>query len=181
MWLRGLRLVFKFDAWHVGAPYSCRPYKRKVVEIVNALAPDLAVEIGCGLGEILSRVNATERYGFDRDAAVIRAASFLHRGAINWIHAEFAAVARSLPEKRRIDCLIMINWIHNLSPEQLKVSLLPLLPRVGWLVLDAVDQDGPASYRFKHDFTFLSALTEPVSVTRVPHEPRNLVVLKVSR
>jgi trans-aconitate methyltransferase len=181
LWLRGLRVVFQFDAWHAAAPYSCRPYKRKVVELVNALAPAMAVEVGCGLGEILSRVRANERFGFDSDRAVIRAARFLHRGKVRWIHADLAAVAPSLPEERRIDCLIMVNWIHNLSPEQLWGCLQPLLPRIGWLILDAIDRDGPASYRFKHDFAFLSALTERVSVTRVAGEPRSLMIFKVAQ
>jgi SAM-dependent methyltransferase len=181
LWLRGLRLIFQFDAWHASAPYSCRPYKGKVVELTNALAPDTAVEVGCGLGEILSRVTATDRFGIDSDGAAIRAARFLHGNKIRWIHADLAAVTLSLPEKCRIDCLIMVNWIHNLSPEQLWLCLLPLLPRIGWLVLDAIDRDGPASYRFKHDFAFLSAVTERVSTTRVPGEPRTLIIFKVAK
>jgi SAM-dependent methyltransferase len=181
LWLRGLRVVFKFDAWHASAPYSCRPYKSKVVELVNALAPNTVVEVGCGLGEILSRVRANERVGFDSDPAVIRAAQFLHRGRVRWIPAGFAAVALSLPQELRIDCLIMVNWIHNLSPDELSACLRPLLSRIGWLVLDAIDRDGPASYRFKHDFVFLSALAERVSVTRVAGEPRSLMIFKVAQ
>jgi SAM-dependent methyltransferase len=181
LWLRGLRLMFRFDAWHASAPYSCRPYKKTVVGLVNALAPRTAVEVGCGLGEILSRVTATERFGFDQDGAAIRAARFLHGRRIHWKIADLAAVPLSLPEGRRIDCLIMVNWIHNLSPEQLGASLLPLLSRTGWLILDAIDRDGPASYRYKHDFAFLSAVAERVSVTPVPGEPRSLIIFKVSK
>jgi hypothetical protein len=181
LWLRGLRAVFKFDAWHASAPYSCRPYKKTVVELVNSLAPHTAVEVGCGLGEILSRVTAHERFGFDQDGAVIRAARFLHGGEVHWIHADLAAVALSIPEGRRIDCLIMVNWIHNLSPEQLEACLLPLASRTGWLILDAIDRDGPASYRFKHDFAFLSAAAERVSITPVPGEPRSLIIFKVTQ
>jgi len=181
LWLRGLRLVFRFDAWHASAPYSCRPYKSKVVELVNALAPATAVEVGCGLGEILSRVTASERFGFDTDRAVIRAARFLHGDQVHWIHADFAAVALSLPQQRRIDCLIMVNWIHNISPEQLWACLLPLLPRLRWLIVDAIDRDGPASYRFKHDFAFLSAVAGRVSTTHISGEPRTLIVFKVAQ
>jgi len=179
LWLRGLRMVFQFDAWHASAPYACRPYKRKIVELVNALEPATVVEVGCGLGEILSRIRANERFGFDADRAVIRAARFLHGGKVHWINADLAAVATLLPEKRRIDCLIMVNWIHNLSPEQLWVCLRPLLSRIKWLVLDAIDRDGPASYRFKHDFAFLAAVTERNSIIRVPNEPRSFIIFKV--
>jgi SAM-dependent methyltransferase len=180
LWLRGLRLVFKFDAWHASAPYACRPYKKRVVDLVNSLAPHTAVEVGCGLGEILSRVIASERFGFDQDDAVIRAARFLHGGGVHWIQAELAAVGTSLPEGRRVDCLIMVNWIHNISPQQLEACLLPLVSRTGWLILDAVNRDGPASYRYKHDFAFLAPVAERVSVTPVPGEPRSLIVFKVT-
>ena len=43
---------------------SCRPYKREVVDIVNSLRPNSVVEVGCGLGEIVGRACARERFGF---------------------------------------------------------------------------------------------------------------------
>jgi SAM-dependent methyltransferase len=181
LWVRGLRWVFHFDPWHASAPYACRPYKSTVVELANSVAPDTAVEVGCGLGEILIRVTATERFGFDADNAVIRAARFLHGDKAHWLRADLGAVAFLLPQNRRIDCLIMVNWIHNLSPDQLWAGLLPLLPRTEWLIVDAIDRDGPVSYRFKHDFAFLSTLAERVSVTRVSGEPRNLILFKITQ
>jgi SAM-dependent methyltransferase len=180
IWLRGLRRVFGFDAWHVSAAYSCRPYKRSVVELVNSLRPVTVVEVGCGLGDILSRVNAAERFGFDIDTAVIRAARFLHPGAARWIRGDTSSISLAIPEERRIDCLIMVNWIHTLSPQQLAACILPLLPRTGYLILDAIDPDGPSSYRFKHDFSFLSTFAQRLSSTRAAAEPRSFIVFKVT-
>lgn len=181
VWLGGLRRVFGFDSWHADAPYSCRPYKRKVVELANAFELATVVEVGCGLGDILSRVRAAERFGFDSDSRVIRAARFLHPHKAHWIHGDGARVAPAIPVGRRIDCLIMVNWIHNLSPEQLEALLLPLLPRTQYLILDAIDADGPASYRFKHEFGFLETFADRVSVTRAVLEPRSFIVFKVVR
>lgn len=178
-WLRGVRCAFGFDAWHAAAPYACRPYKRQVVQLVNSLQPATVVEVGCGLGDILSRVKAVSRFGLDTDPAVIRAARFLHPRAIRWIQGDISAIAAVLPAAHPIDCLIMVNWIHNLSPEQLAACILPLLPRTGYLILDAIDSDGPASYRFKHDFAFLAAFTQRISVTRVPAEPRSFMAFRV--
>src|SRR5882724_2411371 len=53
-WLRTIRRVFRFDEWHANAPYACRPYKKSVVDLANSLRPNTVVEVGCGLGEILS-------------------------------------------------------------------------------------------------------------------------------
>lgn len=179
LWLRGLRRVFGFDAWHVYASYSCRPYKRRVVELVNSLQPGTVVEVGCGLGDILRRVHAAERFGFDVDSAVIRAARFLHPRAARWIHGDATAIAGTVPGDRPIGCLIMVNWIHNLSPEQLAACILPLLPRIRYLICDAIDPEGPASYRFKHDFYFLSSFTRCLSSTRAAGEPRSFLVFEV--
>ena len=179
LWLGALRHFLQFDSWHASAPYSCRPYKKVVVDLVNSLRPDTVVEVGCGIGDILSRVRARERFGFDIDSAVIRAARFLHPGRVRWISGGAASIEQNIPPGQRIDCLIMVNWIHNLSPEQLAACVLPILPRVGHVLVDSIDCDAPSSYRFRHDFEFLSGVAERVSVTRAPREPRTLVLFKV--
>jgi hypothetical protein len=179
--LRLLRLMFGFDLWHSAAPFSCRPYKALVVRLANALQPSVAVELGCGLGDIISRVEAGERFGIDTDPRVIRAARFLHFGRGSWINGDGNCIQQVISPGSTIDCLIMVNWVHNLSPERLSELLLPLLPRTRFLVLDAIDSDGPSSYRHKHDFGFLSALTDRLSVSRAPDEPRSFVVFEVKK
>jgi hypothetical protein len=179
--LSALRLLFGFDRWHASAPYSCRPYKRLVVELANSLQPSIAVEVGCGLGDIISRLKAVDRFGIDSDLRVIRAARFLHGGRGFWFHGDGTTIQRVVSQALTIDCLIMVNWIHNLSPENLSEYLLPLLPRTRYLILDAVDADGPNSYRHKHDFEFLSGVTRRLSASRVYGEPRSFVVFEVTK
>jgi hypothetical protein len=180
LWLSALRLWFGFERWHAAAPYACRAYKSGVVELANALRPQVAVEVGCGLGDIISRISATERFGIDADPNVIRAARFLHRTG-HWLQGECSAVLRLFDRPRAIDCLIMVNWTHNLSPEQLAGLVLPLLATTRYLILDAVDGDAPSSYRYRHDFSFLAAVAKKVSAARVPGEPRTFVVFETSR
>ena len=177
-WLGTLRRLFGFDPWHAAAPYVCRPYKAVVVQLANSVRPQLVVEVGCGLGDIISRVRAAERIGIDADARVIRAARFLHRRG-RWVHGEGDSIPGLLGGTRRIDCLIMINWIHSLAPQELATLLLPLLPATRHLVVDAVDSDDPRSYRHKHDFAFLAGLTRRRSAVRVPGEPRTFMLFEV--
>jgi SAM-dependent methyltransferase len=180
-WLAALRTVFEFDSWHANAPFSCRPYKGQVVELANSLHPRTVVEVGCGLGDILSRISARERFGFDTDAGVIRAARFLHRHSAHWIHGDAACVARTVPVDHGIDCMIMVNWTHNVSAEQLAALLLPLAQRVRYLILDAIDVNGPGSYKHKHDFRFLDNIARRISILRPANEPRSLIVFEVNR
>jgi hypothetical protein len=78
IWFRILAWHFKFDPWHISAPFSSRPYKKTVVNLVNDLSPESVVEIGSGLGELLFRIKAKKRYGYDVDLGVVRAARFLY-------------------------------------------------------------------------------------------------------
>ncbi|HET8685245.1 MAG TPA: class I SAM-dependent methyltransferase, partial [Methanosarcina sp.] len=71
--------IHSFDRWHIRAVYQFRPYKSQVVEIANSTQPDTAIEIGCGLGDILSRIHAKNKLGIDIDSGAIRSAKFLHR------------------------------------------------------------------------------------------------------
>jgi SAM-dependent methyltransferase len=179
-WFRAIRRVFRFDAWHANAPYSCRPDKKSVVDLANSLHPNTVVEVGCGLGEILSRINARNRYGLDLDARVIRAARFLHPRGIVWIAGAAATLQQRMGSVAFIDCLIMVNWIHNLSSEELAAALVPLLPKTRFVIVDAMDQNAPASYRVKHDFAFLTGQATRLAAVRVPDEPRSFLLFRTS-
>ena len=55
LWI--LHKVYNFNKWHVNAPFECRKYKKVLVSEINKLdIRNNAVEIGGGLGDILSRV-----------------------------------------------------------------------------------------------------------------------------
>ena len=174
LWLRVLQWHFEFDPWHALAPYACRSYKRVVVDIVNRLAPGTVVEIGTGLGDLLAHIHAPRRFGYDIDPGVVRAARFLHRRGITFVHGDATQVTVA-----PIDVLILVNWIHNLSPNELSELLEPLMPRTTYMLLDAIDLDGPSSYRYKHTFDFLIGNADPVSITRAPDEPRSFHLFRV--
>lgn len=176
LWLSVLQRHFGFDPWHALAPYPCRSYKKVVVDIVNRLAPATVVEIGAGLGELLAHIDAPQRLGYDIDPAVVRAARFLHRRGITFVRGDATQVIDS-----PIDVLILVNWIHNLSADELSELLEPLMPRTTYLLLDAIDLDGPSSYRYKHTFDFLSGNADLVSVTRAPDEPRSFHLFRVKQ
>lgn len=168
-----LSKIFRFPAtWHT--PTSVRPYRIAIAEIVNALHPSVVCEVGSGLGSILVRLKASQRIGYDIDPGVVRAARLIRNRDIQFLHGTLDSV--SLPQ---IDVLILVNWIHEISPDDLERSLLPLLPRTRYLLLDAIDQDNSFGYRYKHDFAFLSDRAERVSVTRQSGEGRSFQLYKV--
>lgn len=174
MWYWLLSIYFKFDPWHIKGAFSCRPYKNVVVELINSLQPTVVVEVGCGLGELLSHVTARYRAGYDIDQGVIRAARFIHR------HIEFICGDARQIKQKNIDALIMVNWIHEISPEALENLIIPLLVNSKYLLLDAIDSGAPDSYKYKHNFKFLVGKAVLISVTRSDNESRSFHLFKVA-
>jgi SAM-dependent methyltransferase len=166
-----LSKIYKFDSWHAAATISNRPYRRTVADIVNELDQETVVEVGCGLGEILTRLNASEIYGYDIDKGVIRAARFLHKGRVKFNYGSLV----DLPIQK-IDVLILINWIHEISPAILEAELEPLLSRTRYLLLDALDPDVQG---YKHDFQFLASRANLLSIIRPEQEKRNFHLFEV--
>src|SRR4051812_42859244 len=123
--LEALGWLFGFDRWHARSPNSARPYREQLARLANGLHPRCVVEVGCGLGGILSRISASRRLGYDRDPAVIRAARFLHGRSIRFRVGDFEQV-----REPQIDLLIAVNWIHEFAPEEIERWIAPLLPSV---------------------------------------------------
>ena len=63
------------------------------------------VEIGCGLGEIVSRCTAKQRFGFDREA-----------GVIEWIGPTDAATFVALGDRDAAERTVTIEAGHQRGP-----------------------------------------------------------------
>jgi len=172
--LEALRLLFGFASWHAASPDSARPYRKQLAALVNGLEPVCAVEVGCGLGGIISRVNARRRYGLDVDVAVIRAARILHGRSVRFIAGGFDQV----PDEK-IDVLIAVNWLQAFSPEQVERWINVHLPKVRYLLVDAV-MPGTAGYRFYHDFAFLNGRGTRHSIPAAGEAHREFLLWKIA-
>jgi hypothetical protein len=174
--LHALRLLFGFEPWHARSPDSSRPYRKQLARLVNDLAPVCVVEVGCGLGGILSRVKAERRHGYDRDPAVIRAARILHGRSVQFSVGGFEQVS-----DKGIDVLMAINWMHEFPPEQIERWILPLLPRIRYLLVDAINPGSVGGYRYFHDFHFMDKKARPASVSASAEPNRRFILWEVIR
>lgn len=152
--------IYRFDKWHIKGNYFCRTYKRKVVELANSLKPRVVVEIGCGLGEIIKRIHAPVKYGFDIDSKAIKFAKhFNFFNKTKFFVGSFNDVLQ-IPEKN-IDIIIMVNFIHGIQPFVLKNFLTNLLldKKIKYIIIDRYTLE----YLEKNKITseiFLHNLTE---------------------
>ncbi len=176
LYYRLLGVFFKFDSWHARTPYECRTYKKIVVDLVNGLSKKSVVEIGCGLGEVISRVHAERKYAYDKDQSVINAASFLHSHGTVFRTGTFHNLDIG---ESPIDVIITVNVLCNMAPHQAKECLMALLSRIRptYLVLDSVVGD----YGLRHDYARLLP-SELDECSRVyDNEARWIFVYKVKR
>lgn len=128
--------------WHIKSNIYCRPYKWRVIEVANSLNPNCVIEIGCGLGEIISRVKAQYRVGIDIDETCIYLANKLNKEPI-YIEGSFDSVL-ALPVKD-IDLLIMVGFIHGIPMDTLSFHINQILDskRCKYIITDRYKEDYP--------------------------------------
>lgn len=173
-------MAFGFDKYHSSVNYSARPYKKYVIDVANSLNPDLVVELGCGLGDIISRVRAKKRFGVDPYKSVIRAARFLHPLGVEWIVGDAATISSIAPGER-INCFLAIGCLHFISREELAALMTPLVERTDYFLVDKFNYDLQPG-RFDHDFAFFSGLATCISdVTPCNDDIRRYLLFKSDR
>ena len=150
--------IFMYEPWH-NAPYSTRPYAVAVVNYLNCKkVKDEILEIGCGTGDILRRVEYKKKLAYDFDANALRGLKFFEKiknvgGTIKT--CKFDIKYEELAGK--FDAILMINWIHNIEPTLLEKKIsdffLKNLKDNGEIIIDTVGQE---SYKYNHDINSLT-------------------------
>ncbi len=176
-----LQKRYGFDKWHSATPYEARSYKKSVVEIASKLGASSVVEIGCGLGEILSRINAQHKFGVDRELAVIEAAIYLNSSKCSFYPIELDNFVDEFPHEK-FELLIMVNWIHEIPWEKLSRVIANIVTKfdVKYLLIDVVD-DTAEGFQHYHQETQVRSLGTVVDMVIGLDSVRNLYMLNVER
>lgn len=144
-YIKFLQKVLKFDVWHLASDDE-RPYVSYLVREVNSLNLDgKVVEVGCGLGDIISNVETEDKMGCDIDKRVIIAAHMLHP-RVRFYVGSFGGIV-----DQKISVLIAVNFLHNLNRSELKREFKRLIKRndVDMIVVDSVPSP---PYAYSHDY-----------------------------
>ena len=157
--LKALMREYHFDPWHI-SPKELRPYAMDLIRYINSRtgAHEAVVEIGCGLGEIIRNIRSDRLYGYDINANVINAASFLDKQKrVSFRRGSFENVVGL-----DIEYLIAVNFMHDIDPSYLR-SAFKLVSESNDLrniIVDSVSND---RVRFSHNFIrIIPAAYEPV-------------------
>jgi len=184
IYYRHLANRYDFDLWHAKSPFECRGYKREVVELAKSLKPKTVIEIGCGLGEILSRVCDCRRFGFDIDSRVVAAAKELHGDNLT----QFTSAAlhnieiiRNFVDDVDVDLLIMVNWPHALLWTEVVSSTIHLAKSLSLkhLIIDTI-ATGTPGYPYYHSLADLQILGEVIDSKQSIDGVRTLHIISLN-
>jgi len=153
MYRECLQKIIGFDKWHL-SNFKERTYALSTVNRINELIQDgkvssgTVLEIGCGLGDIISSIRWQNKLGYDVDKRAILAARILHPGM------RFQVGSFEEIRNKKISVLIALNFLHGIRDEDCRqyFSTLFKYNEVDMVVVDEV-QSPPYSYA--HDWESL--------------------------
>tara|TARA_Y100000589_G_scaffold291588_1_gene295179 strand:- start:5302 stop:5988 length:687 start_codon:yes stop_codon:yes gene_type:complete len=132
MIVRVFSFGLKVPKWHLNATIQSRDYKSKVIKISNMYKTNFVIEIGCGIGEILGRLNASQKYGIDINIDTLLLCKRLNKD-IKTIHNDIMTNNKKIYEiinsiqKDETILIIMVNWLHEYSESKVNVLMENLL------------------------------------------------------
>ena len=150
--LNKLHAKYHFDKWHL-YPHEHREYALWIIDHINkVIIPNnkyinSAVEIGCGLGEIISNLNIPTKVGYDIYDNVITAAQDLNsQKKTSFIVGSFDSITN-----QTIDILIVVNFTAMISPLVLTEHYSKLLSSntIERIIVECVDDK---EYPYLHNY-----------------------------
>ncbi len=152
---------YYIDKWYLKGTYFCREYKMKSLNIINHLKPDIFIDIGCGLGEILERVDlpSQRKIGFDKNTKLIGPISILNKNNFLYFSKVDQLFNYAIKLKKSYKGLViisMLNFSHTLSEEELLKTLEMYKKQIGpfLLIIDNINEIA-IEYKYNH-YSFFS-------------------------
>jgi SAM-dependent methyltransferase len=173
-----LFLLFHFDKWHI-SPSGNRIYPAVIISFVRKFSLNDVCEIGCGLGDTISRLNGKNMIGLDYDENVLKAAFFLHKKNHSLRFKKFVFPSAAL--EGSYDLIIAVNWIHSFDEDTIKNKMLLYfrenLKCNGFLIVDSIRNAG---YKYCHDFcSYFSGLN--CVITEIGRFPGSRTVYAIQK
>ena len=147
-----LRVYFQYNSWH-DSLFIQRRYAQKIVSHLNKrMVRNSVLEIGCGTGDILRRLNYANKTGLDYEQGALNALNFLSYlknvgGYISIKKFDFL----SDEVNGKYDVIILCNWIHEIEPSVLKFKISQIfknnLNDNGEIILDVLEN---LEYKYNH-------------------------------
>ena len=143
-----LQKIYGFNSWHLG-PLSEKRYAVDIIDKVEEITSEdksPIVEIGCGRGDIIGNIRHPRKIGIDLSPEVIKAARLFHHDT------EFIAGGFDKTDFGDISCLIMVNFIHAICPNEMHSYMKNVFTRnnVKFVCFDVLTNIEYTEYKYMH-------------------------------
>lgn len=141
----------KFEEWHLSVIEE-RPYALYCIQLINSIQMHkTVVEIGCGVGDLLSKIKSEYKRGYDVSYKVIEAGRQL------FPQLELEVGSFNTVKEKNIDVLIAVNFMHRLEENVLLYNFQCMLRNsyVKYILVDFVES---MAYKYNHDYNRLFGL-----------------------
>ena len=156
------RIRYKFlfhgliiDPWHLKGTFYCRKYKIKTLEIIKKIKPNYYIDIGCGIGEILNKVelSSEKKFGFDIDERLVPAIKKI-KGDFNFSSNKkkfYDLLKEKINGQNNKIIVTLLGFSHKISDKELFIYLNELRLILGpyILITDSVN-DKSKEYKYSH-------------------------------
>ena len=152
------RILFKgmnLDPWHLNGTFYCRAYKIRTLEIIKKIKPNYYVDIGCGIGEILNKVELSDRnkFGFDIDEKIAKAIKKINPKIYFSSNQQnfFNHLSKNIKGNNNKIVVSLLGFSHTISDYELSEYLIKLHQILGpyILITDSIF-DKSKEYKFSH-------------------------------
>ncbi len=116
---------YNLGKWFTGS-YETRKYAQEVVEYVNASWPNTVVDLGCGMGDMISHIHAAQKYGYDPKDCLLQEARKIDKSGTIYKKGSFDEVKI----EGKIDFLITLQFLHEFTNDKVKTIYSDILDRL---------------------------------------------------
>ena len=144
MYIQRIRYKFLFyglniDGWHLKGTFYCRKYKIKTLEIIKKIKPNYYIDIGCGIGEILNKVelSSEKKFGFDIDERLTPAIKKI-KGDFNFSSNKkkfYDLLKENIKGQNNKIIVSLLGFSHKISDKELFIYLNELRLILGPYIL----------------------------------------------
>jgi len=111
---------YGFNSWHI-SPYELREYAQVVAKYVSEqdCEDKLVVDVGCGMGEVISNIKQSNRFGYDLDDVVIGLAPSVHnKEKVEYRCGSFDELCKDFDAGTKISYLITLGFMQGSTEEK---------------------------------------------------------------